>query len=140
MPEICQIQAEIIEDFSFFDTWEDKYAYLIDLGRQLPSVPEADKTAENLVKGCQSQVWITHAFEDGKLNFQASSDAIIVSGLIALLLKMFSGQSPQAIVDAKLDFITEIGLDQQLSPARSNGLASMLKTIKLTAHQRLNIA
>ena len=132
-------QQQLIEDFSFFENnWEDKYQYIIDLGRTLPQMDENLKTEENKVTGCQSQVWYSSEYKDGKLYFVATSDAAIVSGLIALLLFTFSGQRPQDIADASLDFIDKIGLNQHLSPMRSNGLFAMIKTIKEHAHKHLD--
>jgi cysteine desulfuration protein SufE len=128
-----EIQTQIVEEFSFLENWEDKYQLIIDLGRELKPMPEAHKTEENKVRGCQSQVWLFPVFENGKLFFEADSDAIIVKGLVALLMRVYSGQSPKAILDTPLFFIDAIGLSSNLSPTRSNGLASMAMKIKLYA-------
>lgn len=128
-------EAEIVEEFSFFDDWKDKYSYLIDLGRNLPEFPESFKIDENKVSGCQSQVWFVAEIRDGQLFFRAISDAAIVSGLIALLLRVYSGRLPQTILQAEPEFIARIGLAEHLSPTRSNGLFSMIRAIRnLAAH------
>lgn len=132
---INTIQTAIIEDFSLFDDWEDRYRYLIELGRQLPPYPESCRTAEHLVRGCQSQVWLHPRLEQGLLHFDAASDALIVSGLIALLLRVFSGQPPVDIIATEPRFVAAIGLADHLSPSRSNGLYAMIKTIKHYAAQ-----
>lgn len=132
---IDPIQTAIIDDFSLFDDWEDRYRYLIELGRQLPPYPEPLRTAEYLVRGCQSQVWLHPRMEQGLLHFDAASDAIIVSGLIALLLRVFSGQKPADIIATEPRFVAAIGLADHLSPTRSNGLHAMIKTIKHFAAQ-----
>lgn len=124
------VEAEIVEEFSFFDDWKDKYTYIIDLGRQLPEFPEAWKTDENKVSGCQSQVWFTAEQREGRLFFNAVSDAAIVSGLIALLLRVYSGRKARTILQAEPEFITRIGLAEHLSPTRSNGLAAMIRAIR----------
>jgi len=130
---INEVQDQIIEDFSVFDDWMDKYQYLIDLASEVPEIKPEDKTDDNLINGCQSRVWLAPAYKDGKLYFSADSDAIITKGLISLLIKVFSGRTPEEITSSKLYFIDEIGLDQHLSPTRSNGLVSMIKQIKLYA-------
>ncbi len=130
---IDQIQDSIIEEFSLFDDWEDRYRYLIELGRKLPPYPAQFRTDAYLVRGCQSQVWLHHRVEDGKFYLDAASDALIVSGLIALLLRIYSGQEPAAIRAAEPRFVATIGLADHLSPTRSNGLAAMIKTIKSAA-------
>lgn len=128
---IEQKQKDIIADFEFLEEWEDKYGYIIDLGKQLNPLEEKYKTEENLVQGCQSQVWLTSELsENQELNFKADSDAIITKGLIALLVNVFSKQKPSAIAKANVDFINQIGLREHLSPTRSNGLLSMLKKMK----------
>jgi cysteine desulfuration protein SufE len=132
---IDTIQSAIIDDFSLFDDWEDRYRYLIELGRKLPPYPESARTPEHLVRGCQSQVWLHPRMEQGLLHFDAASDAIIVSGLIALLLRVYSGQKPTAIIATEPRFVTAIGLADHLSPTRSNGLHAMIKAIKHFAAQ-----
>ncbi|MDE6237566.1 MAG: SufE family protein [Muribaculaceae bacterium] len=127
---INEIQDEIIEEFEGLTDWMDRYAYIIDLGNTLPDYPEALKTPENLIEGCQSRVWIDAKEEaDGELKFEADSDALIVKGIVALLLRVLSGHTPQEILDADLYFIDKIGLKEHLSPTRSNGLVSMVKQI-----------
>ena len=130
---IDQIQQEIIDEFALFDEWMGKYEFLIDLGKDLPLIDEKNKTDENLIKGCQSRVWLSAAINDGKLTFTADSDAVITKGIIALMIRVFSGHSPEEIVNADLYFIDRIGLKEHLSPTRSNGLVSMVKQIKLYA-------
>lgn len=130
---IEEIQNQIVDEFSMFDDWMDKYAYLIEIGNGLVPMDEAHKTDDNLIKGCQSRVWFYAEMRDGKLYFTADSDAIITKGIAGLLIRVFSGQSPKDIVDANLDFIDKIGLTQHLSPTRSNGLLSMVKQIKYYA-------
>ena len=127
------VENEIIDEFSLFDDWLDKYEYLIELGKALKEYPEDRKTDDRLVKGCQSRVWIDFKIQDGKIFFNADSDAIITKGIAGLLIRVFSGQAPKDIVDANLDFIDKIGLTQHLSPTRSNGLLSMVKQIKYYA-------
>lgn len=128
-----QIQQDIIEEFSAFDDWMDKYQMIIDLGNELPPLDPAYKTEDNLIEGCQSRVWLHADFNDGLLNFEADSDAIITKGLIGLLIRVLSGHTPKEILDCDVHFIDEIGLTQHLSPTRSNGLLSMLKQIKTYA-------
>lgn len=130
---INEIQDGIIEDFSVFDDWMDKYAYLIELGGELPAFDEAHRTDSNLIKGCQSKVWFNAKYVDGKIVFTADSDAIITKGIASLLIKVMSNQTPQDILNADLYFIDKIGLTQHLSPTRSNGLLSMVKQIKIYA-------
>ncbi len=130
---INEIQDGIIEDFSVFEDWMDKYAYLIELGGELPAFDEAHRTDSNLIKGCQSKVWFNAEFVDGKIVFTADSDAIITKGIASLLIKVMSNQTPQDILNADLYFIDKIGLTQHLSPTRSNGLLSMVKQIKIYA-------
>lgn len=129
MSRIAQIQAELVDEFELFDDWMSRYEHVIDLGRQLPDFPQAWQTPENKISGCQSQVWLKTDLRDGKLHIDGTSDAAIVSGLVAILLRVYSGQSPQDILDAKPDFIRDIGFTDHLSPTRSNGLHSMLRTI-----------
>ena len=128
--EVQAAQDELVEEFRFFDNWMDRYQYLIDLGRRLPEFPEADRTEENRIKGCQSQVWFVADKRDGRLHFRAISDAAIVSGLIAVLLRIYSGREPQAILDTPPDFVAALELEQHLSPTRSTGLSSMLEAIR----------
>jgi len=130
---IEDIQQEIIEEFSVFEDWMDKYAYLIELGNDLEPIDAKYKIDDNLIRGCQSRVWL-HPEKDGdKIQFEAESDAIIVKGLVALLLRVLSNRSPKEIIDADLHFIDDIGLKQHLSPTRSNGLLAMVKQMKLYA-------
>ncbi|MCH7980964.1 MAG: SufE family protein [Proteobacteria bacterium] len=123
-------QQEIIEEFRFFDDWMDRYQYLIDLGRRLPDFPDADRIDSNKIRGCQSQVWFVANQRDGKLEFRAISDAAIVSGLIAVLLRIYSGKRPRDILDTPADFISALNLEAHLSPTRSTGLHAMLKAIQ----------
>ena len=129
---------ELIEDFSFFDSWEDKYQYLIDLGRNVPQMDEALKTEENKMKGWQSLVYFYKYYnEDGTITFLANSDAAIVQGLIALMLKVFSGKKPQEILETNINFLEQIGLNDHLSPTRKNGLSSLVSSIKNSAQEKL---
>jgi cysteine desulfuration protein SufE len=130
---IEEIQNEIIDEFSMFDDWEERYQYMIDLGKTLPLIDEKYKTEDHIIKGCQSKVWVHADMEDDKVNFTADSDAIITKGIIAILIRVFSNQNPKAIIDAKTDFIDEIGLKEHLSPTRANGLVSMIKQLKMYA-------
>ncbi|MCK4664439.1 MAG: SufE family protein [Bacteroidales bacterium] len=130
---IKEIQEEIIEEFAVFDDWIDKYEYLIEIGKELPEISEKDKTKENLIEGCQSKVWLNASFENGVINFTADSDAIITKGIVALLIKVLSNKKPQEIIDCELYFIDKIGLRENLSPTRSNGLLAMMKQMKLYA-------
>ena len=130
---IKEIQDEIIDEFSMFDDWEERYQYVIDLGKTLPLVDEQYKTEENIIKGCQSKVWLHGEQHDGNIVFTADSDAILTKGIIAILIRVFSNQSPQAILEADTTFIDEIGLKEHLSPTRANGLVSMIKQIKMYA-------
>ena len=128
--EVAAAQQEIIEEFGLFDDWMDRYQYLIDLGRRLPEFPDALRTDEHRIRGCQSQVWFVPEQREGRLYFQAISDAAIVSGLIALLLRLYSGREPRDILDTPADFVEALELQSHLSPTRSNGLSSMLKAIR----------
>ena len=128
--EAAAAQAELVEEFRFFDNWMDRYQYLIDMGRRLPEFPEADRIDDNKIRGCQSQVWFVAEKRDGRLEFRAISDAAIVSGLIALLLRIYSGRTPQDILETPPDFVEALDLQAHLSPTRSNGLSSMLKAIR----------
>jgi len=130
---ILETQQEIIDEFSVFEDWMDRYSLIIDYGNQLPSFPEDQRTEQNLIDGCQSKVWLTAHIEDGNIIFQGDSDALLVKGIVALLIRVFSGHSAQEIVDAQLTFIDAIHLSEHLSPTRNNGLVSMLKQMKLYA-------
>ncbi len=133
MASIPEIQEEIIDEFAMFDDWMQRYEYMIDLGKSLPIIDPQFKTEDYIIKGCQSKVWVHAQMEDRKINFTADSDAIITKGIIAILIRAFSGQSPQEIIDADTAFIDQIGLKEHLSPTRANGLVSMIKQIKLYA-------
>ena len=126
-------QQEIIEEFSVYEDWMDKYSYLIELGNNLDDLDAKDKNEQNLIKGCQSRVWLVAEKRDGKLYFRGESDAVIVKGLVALLLRVVSGRTPKEIMENDLHFIDDLGLKQHLSPTRSNGLLAMVKQIKLYA-------
>ena len=131
MKTIEEVQKEIIDEFAVFDEWLDKHEYLIDLGRDIALVDEADKTDANLIDGCQSRVWLTSSADaEGRLHFRADSDAIITKGIISLLIRVFEGQTPADILAADLHFIDEIGLKENLSPTRAGGLAAMIKRIR----------
>ena len=130
---INEIQDEIIEEFSGFDDWMDKYQLLIDLGSDQPPLDERYKTESNLIDGCQSRVWLQADYEEGTIRFTAASDALIVKGIVALLIRVLSGHSPQEILDADLYFIDRIGLKEHLSPTRSNGLLAMVKQMRMYA-------
>jgi len=130
---INEKQDEIIEEFELFSDWMEKYEYIIQLGKSLPLIDEQYKTDENLIKGCQSRVWLHADYKDGKLFFTADSDALITKGLVSMVVQVLSGHAPKEIVDADIYFIDAIGLRSHLSPTRSNGLLSMLKQIKLYA-------
>lgn len=130
---IKAIQDEIIDEFSMFENWEERYQYMIDLGKTLPLIDTQYKTEDHIIKGCQSKVWVHANLEADKVVFTADSDAIITKGIIAILIRVFSNQNPQAIIDANTDFIDEIGLKEHLSPTRANGLVSMIKQLKLYA-------
>ncbi len=132
MQTIKEIQEEILKDFDMFDDWMQKYEYLIDLGKDLPPIEEKHKIEDNLIKGCQSRVWL-HAENKGNIIFSADSDAIMTKGIIALLIRVLSGQSANDIANADLDFINKIGLKEHLSATRANGLLSMIKQMKLYA-------
>lgn len=130
---IQEIQDEIIDEFSMFDDWEDRFQYVIDLGKTLPLIDEKYKTEENTIKGCQSKVWLHGEEANENVVFTADSDAIITKGIIAILIRVFSNQKASAILEADTKFIDEIGLKEQLSPTRANGLVSMIKQIKMYA-------
>ena len=138
--EIAAAQQEVIDEFGLFDDWMDRYQYIIDLGRRLPVFPDELRTEDNRIRGCQSQVWFVPERRDGRLHFQAISDAAIVSGLIALLLRLYSGRYPQDILETPPDFVTALQLESHLSPTRSNGLSSMLKAIRGFAEEALEAA
>lgn len=130
---IKDIQDEIIDEFSMFEDWEERYQYMIDLGKDLPLINDQYKTDDNLIKGCQSKVWVHAEMEDDKVVFTADSDAIITKGIIAILIRVFSNQHPKDIIEANVDFIDQIGLKEHLSPTRANGLVSMIKQLKMYA-------
>ena len=130
---INELQDNIIDEFSAFDDWMDKYALLIDLGNSLPPLDERYKTESNLIEGCQSRVWLQADFVDGNIHFQGESDAVIVKGIVSLLIQVLSDHTPQEILDADLYFIEKVGLKEHLSPTRSNGLVAMVKQMRLYA-------
>ncbi len=130
---IEEVQQEIIDEFSVYDDWLDKYACLIELGNELKSLDPKDKTDQNLIKGCQSRVWLVAERENGQIHFRGESDAVIVKGLVALLLRVVSGRTPREIIESNLHFIDALGLKEHLSPTRANGLLSMVKQIRLYA-------
>jgi len=130
---IKDIQEEIIDEFAMFDDWMQRYEYMIELGKSLPLIDEQYKTDDNLIKGCQSKVWVHAKLKDDKVVFTADSDAIITKGIVTILIRVFSNQHPKDIIDANTDFIDEIGLKEHLSPTRANGLVSMVKQIKMYA-------
>ena len=130
---IEDIQNEIIDEFSMFEDWEERYQYMIDLGKTLPLIEEQYKTEENIIKGCQSKVWVHAQMNNDKIEFTADSDAIITKGIIAILIRTFSNQHPKDIIESNTDFIDKIGLKEHLSPTRANGLVSMIKQIKMYA-------
>ena len=132
-----EAKQQVIEDFSMFDEWLDKYEYIIELGKNLQEYPESLKTEDRLIKGCQSRVWLDWEEREGRLFFRADSDAIITKGIISLLISVYSGRTPQEIAGDDFGFISEIGLKENLSPTRSNGLVSMIETIKQAAKDRI---
>lgn len=127
---IAEIENEIVEEFALFDSWDDKYEYIIDLGKKLPPLEDRYKLDENKVRGCQSTVWLVADYENGKVLFKAESDSVIVKGLISMLIRVLSGQTPDGIINAKLEFIQKIGMTTHLAQTRSNGLVSMVKQMK----------
>lgn len=133
MATMKEVEQNLIEEFELFDDWMDKYNYIIELGKELPMIDEQYKTPEFLIEGCQSQVWLHADYHDGKVFFTADSDAIITKGIVNLLIRVLSGRTPQEIIDNDLHYLDAIGLKEHLSPTRSNGLASMIKQIKLYA-------
>jgi len=126
-------QQEIIDEFGIYDDWMDKYEYIIELGKELPIIEASKKTEDRLIEGCQSRVWVEAEFIDGKMKFTADSDAIITKGIIALLIRVLNDESPENIAKTNLHFITEIGLQEHLSPTRANGLVNMVKRLKMSA-------
>ena len=128
-----EAEKDVVETFSMYEEWLDKYEYLIDLGKNLEPYPEEKKTDDRLIKGCQSRVWLDYRMEEGRLYFNADSDAIITKGIISLLIGIYSGKTPQEIAGSDFSFIEKIGLKENLSPTRANGLASMIATIKTAA-------
>ena len=128
-----EILSEIVEDFSLYDEWLDKYEYLIELGKKLPAYPEEKKTEDRLIKGCQSRVWLDYRVENGRIDFSEDSDAIITKGIISLLISVYSGRSAEEIAGDDFSFLDRIGLKENLSPTRANGLVSMIDTIKAAA-------
>ncbi len=132
-----QAEAEVVETFSLYDEWLDKYEYLIELGKNLDSYPESAKTDDKLIKGCQSRVWLDWTMKDGRIFFTADSDAIITKGIISLLISLYSGRTPQEIAASDFGFINKIGLKENLSPTRANGLVSMIATIKAVAAENM---
>lgn len=133
MSTIKEIQEEIVDEFALFDDWMQRYEHMIDLGKSLPLIEEKYKTEDNLIKGCQSKVWVHAEMKDDKLLFTADSDAIITKGIIAVLIRSFNNQHPKDIIEADTQFIDEIGLREHLSPTRANGLVSMIKQLKMYA-------
>lgn len=133
MNSIKEIQEEIIDEFSMFDDWMQRYEYMIELGKSLPLIDEKYKVEENTIKGCQSKVWVHAEMKNDRVQFTADSDAIITKGIIAVLIRSFSDQTPKNIIEADTDFIDEIGLKEHLSPTRANGLVSMIKQLKMYA-------
>ena len=127
------VENEVIEEFSMFDEWLDKYEYLIELGKSLKDFPESSKTDDNLIKGCQSRVWLSYRIEEGKIFFNADSDAIITKGIISLLIRIYSGRTPEEILSSDFSVVDKIGLKENLSPTRANGLVSMIARIRETA-------
>lgn len=132
---IGQAQAELLDEFSMFDNWMDRYQYIIDMGRQLPEYPEQDKVAKYKIEGCQSNVWLRATEEAGRLRFRATSDAAIVSGLIAILMRIYDDREPDEILNGEPRFLAELGLDKHLSPTRSNGLHAMIESIYAIARE-----
>ncbi|WP_047444711.1 SufE family protein [Alistipes sp. ZOR0009] len=130
---INEVEDQIVEEFSIFDDWMDRYNYLIELSKELPPIEEKQKTEQNVIKGCQSRVWVNAEFNDGRIHFTADSDAIITKGIIALLIRVLSERTPAEILSAELTFIDKIGLRENLSPTRANGLLAMIKQMKLYA-------
>lgn len=134
---IQEVQEEIVNDFSAFEEWMDKYEYIIELGKSLPIIDSSEKVDNNLIKGCQSRVWVHTSFKEGKLYFTADSDAIITKGIISLLIKVYNGRTPSEIISSDLSFIDRIGLKENLTPTRTNGLLSMIEQIRTEASKHL---
>ena len=130
MKSLQEIENEIVDEFSMFDEWLDKYEYIIELGKNLNNYPENEKTDEKLIKGCQSRVWLDHKVEDGRIYFNADSDAIITKGIISRLINLYSGRTPNEILSSDFSVVDKIGLKENLSPTRANGLVSMIAKIK----------
>ena len=137
MKSLKEAQAEVVDDFSMYDEWLDKYEYLIDLGRRLEAFPEELKTEDRLIKGCQSRVWLDAAVDGDRLIFRADSDAIITKGIISLLIGVYSGRTAREIADDDFSFVDQLGLRENLSPTRANGLASMIETIRTMAQNHV---
>ena len=137
MKTLQEAQAEVIEDFSMYDEWLDRYEYLIDLGRKLEAFPEELKTEDRLIKGCQSRVWLDTVVDGDRLYFRADSDAIITKGIISLLIGVYSGRTAREIAEDDFSFVDKLGLRENLSPTRANGLASMIETLRRTAQNQL---
>ncbi|MGC6428492.1 MAG: SufE family protein [Flavobacteriales bacterium] len=137
MNAILKIQNEIVEEFNMFEQWMEKYEHIIEIGKTLPLIEPEYKTDDNLINGCQSRVWLHANYNNGLIVFTADSDAIMTKGIVGLLIRTFSNQSPQDIIDADTDFINKIGLNEQLSPTRANGLSSMVKQMKIYAYAYL---
>ncbi len=135
---LTEAENTVIEEFSMYEEWLDKYEYLIELGKSLKDFPESSKTDENLIKGCQSRVWLDYRVDDGKVIFSADSDAIITKGIISLLISIYSGRTPQEIMSSDFSVVEKIGLKENLSPTRANGLVSMIAKIKAIAAALLN--
>ena len=139
MKTIEEKQQEIISEFSLFDDWMEKYEYIIDLGKDLPLIDENLKTEDRLIEGCQSRVWLNSEINDGKMNYTADSDAIITKGIIGLLIRVLNSEEPKTVVETDLHFIKDIGLQEHLSPTRANGLAGMVKRMKLEALKNITV-
>ena len=139
MKTIEDKQQEIVSEFSLFDDWMEKYEYIIDLGKDLPLINENLKTEDRLIEGCQSRVWLNSEIVDGKMNFTADSDAIITKGIIGLLIRVMNSENPKTVVETDLHFIKDIGLQEHLSPTRANGLAGMVKRMKLEALKNITV-
>ena len=137
MKTLQEAQAEVVADFSMYDEWLDKYEYLIDLGRHLEAFPEEHKTEDRLIKGCQSRVWLDTVVDGDRLYFRADSDAIITKGIISLLIGVYSGRTAREIADDDFSFVDQLGLRENLSPTRANGLASMIETLRQTAQKHI---
>lgn len=132
-----EVKKQVVEDFSLYDEWLDKYEYLIELGKALENYPEEKKTDDRLIKGCQSRVWLDYWVKDGRIWFSADSDAIITKGIISMLISIYSGRTPEEIAGDDFEFVEEIGLKENLSPTRANGLASMIDKIKAVAAENV---